>query len=263
VVTALTSFSRAQQTIRCESNDGRRNYCNADTRGGVTMVRQISGASCIQGNTWGYDGRGSWVDRGCRAEFQVGGGWNGGGGTIRCESNNGRRNYCSADTRGGVTMIRQISGASCIQGDTWGYDGRGIWVDRGCRAEFQVGRGWNGDGGGRGPWNPPVSNYPRVKVDTSGRGLYNGPYGNMVKITRGYVTTNTGQPSVGLSGPNFSLAFYGEVISSDGNRELTLQINRTDRGPANGTASARLNKDRNEVETISINGSGFNGSFSR
>ncbi len=59
-------------------------------------------------------------------------------GTITCSSDNGKRNYCAADTRGGVRLVRQISGSPCQEGSTWGYDSRGIWVDRGCRAEFGV-----------------------------------------------------------------------------------------------------------------------------
>jgi Protein of unknown function (DUF3011)/Ricin-type beta-trefoil lectin domain len=57
---------------------------------------------------------------------------------ITCASNNGSRVYCDANTSGGVLMLRQISGSPCRQGETWGYDRRGIWVDRGCRAEFEV-----------------------------------------------------------------------------------------------------------------------------
>jgi len=54
--------------------------------------------------------------------------------------NNGRRQYCEADVRGSVRMVRQFSRAACRQGETWGYDNRGIWVDRGCGADFEVGR---------------------------------------------------------------------------------------------------------------------------
>jgi Protein of unknown function (DUF3011) len=60
------------------------------------------------------------------------------GSPIRCESRNNGRNYCAADPRGGVTLVRQVSQAQCVQGRTWGFDARGIWVDRGCRADFQV-----------------------------------------------------------------------------------------------------------------------------
>jgi hypothetical protein len=150
------------QTIYCASDDGHRNYCNADTRGGVQMTKQRSGSACIQGQTWGYDNRGIWVDRGCRAEFITrrgngnnnnwngggnghggdnwhgGGNGNGGGQTIYCASDDGRRNYCSANTRRGVQLTKQRSGSACIQGRTWGSDSRGIWVDKGCRAEFMA-----------------------------------------------------------------------------------------------------------------------------
>ena len=62
-------------------------------------------------------------------------------GAIACASDDGRRTYCEADTRGGVRLVRQISDSPCQEGSTWGYDRRGIWVDRGCRAEFEVSGG--------------------------------------------------------------------------------------------------------------------------
>jgi len=62
---------RRDAVLRCSSDDGRRTFCEADTGRGVRMVRQISGSPCEEGRTWGYDRRGIWVDRGCRAEFEV------------------------------------------------------------------------------------------------------------------------------------------------------------------------------------------------
>ncbi|HLK68292.1 MAG TPA: RICIN domain-containing protein [Bryobacteraceae bacterium] len=59
---------------------------------------------------------------------------------ITCSSDDGRRKVCEVDTRGGVRLSRQISGSPCRENETWGSDRRGIWVDRGCRAEFEVGR---------------------------------------------------------------------------------------------------------------------------
>ncbi len=61
--------------------------------------------------------------------------------TVRCESREGRTQRCAVDTRGGVRLERQLSSAGCWQGDTWGYDRRGIWVSNGCRADFRVGSG--------------------------------------------------------------------------------------------------------------------------
>lgn len=59
---------------------------------------------------------------------------------VTCASNDGRRVYCDADTRNGVALIEQHSNVPCRQGSSWGYDRRGIWVDRGCRADFEVRR---------------------------------------------------------------------------------------------------------------------------
>lgn len=59
--------------------------------------------------------------------------------TVTCESKGGAYRSCSVDTRNGVRLSRQLSSQGCWQNDTWGYDRNRIWVDRGCRAEFQVG----------------------------------------------------------------------------------------------------------------------------
>lgn len=59
--------------------------------------------------------------------------------TITCESRKSSYQSCPVDTSGGVHLSRQLSSQGCWQGDTWGYDRNRIWVDRGCRAEFQVG----------------------------------------------------------------------------------------------------------------------------
>ncbi|MCR8526485.1 DUF3011 domain-containing protein, partial [Escherichia coli] len=67
--------------------------------------------------------------------------------TVRCESNNYRYQYCRVDTDNRVSLRRQRSSSACRQGDSWGYDRRGVWVDRGCGAEFRVGKDGRGDSG--------------------------------------------------------------------------------------------------------------------
>lgn len=62
---------------------------------------------------------------------------------LRCESRDGRYRYCSVDTDNRVSLTRQLSRQRCQLWSNWGYDKRGVWVDRGCRAEFRVGK----DGG--------------------------------------------------------------------------------------------------------------------
>jgi Protein of unknown function (DUF3011) len=132
------------QTVNCSSNDGRRNYCGQYGTRDIRLSRQISGSPCVEGQTWGVDRGGLWVDRGCRADFFVpDGGYGPPPGPpppqiITCSSNDGRRNWCDTGGRTEIRLNRQISGTPCVQGDTWGIDRRGLWVDRGCRAEFRV-----------------------------------------------------------------------------------------------------------------------------
>jgi hypothetical protein len=59
--------------------------------------------------------------------------------TVTCESKNNAYQSCPVDASSGVRLSRQLSSQGCWQNDTWGYDRNRIWVDRGCRAEFQVG----------------------------------------------------------------------------------------------------------------------------
>jgi len=58
------------QTVYCESGDNRRHWCREGINARVRLVRQRKGR-CIQGRTWGVDRAGIWVDRGCRADFEV------------------------------------------------------------------------------------------------------------------------------------------------------------------------------------------------
>ena len=134
-------------TVVCESRDGRRHRCAADTLGQITLGRQLTRRdNCVEGRTWGYDSKGIWVDRGCRAEFQIADN----GGTVRgrgpsqamrtvvCESNGSQRSYCRADARYGVQLTHQLSRTNCVLDQTWGSDRNGVWVSDGCRAEFSL-----------------------------------------------------------------------------------------------------------------------------
>jgi len=130
--------------------------------------------------------------------------------------------------------------------------------------------GWPGSPGYPGgpgyPGVPGIPNYPRVRVDTSGRGTYNSRSTGNVNITRGYVDSSGATPSVSLRGGNFRITLYGVVERSDGGG-FTMRITGSDRGDAGGTAQARLNRDRNEVDLITLGGrisrDDFSGNFNR
>src|ERR1700739_2949750 len=80
VFLVIPAFGAAQQSVTCEANNENRKYCGSYYPDQVRMERQISGSPCIQGQTWGVDRQGLWVERGCRAIFIIGGRWNGGPG---------------------------------------------------------------------------------------------------------------------------------------------------------------------------------------
>lgn len=133
------------QVLRCESSDGLRKLCAFDAHGDVQLVRQLSRSACVRNQSWGTNQRGVWVSQGCRAEFRIGGGYDDDEArndnreqVVRCESPRGARNQCRVDVRGGVRLLRQLSSAPCVEGRTWGRDRAGIWVTRGCRAEFEI-----------------------------------------------------------------------------------------------------------------------------
>lgn len=129
-------------SVTCESRQGRRESCRADTSGGLRLTRRLSSTACDLGRSWGFDHTGVWVDGGCRAVFELRPGFPQAASTVTCESRHGRKNSCRAETSGGVRLARQLSSSACEQGRDWGYDQTGIWVDGGCRAVFEVGGAW-------------------------------------------------------------------------------------------------------------------------
>lgn len=138
---ATTAFGRS---VVCESQNNGKASCPVDTSYGVQLVRQISESECVRGSGWGFDENGIWVDRGCRAEFVLGGDQRyapratPARAVVVCESQDNAMNRCPADTYYGVALARQISDSVCVRGVTWGYDASGIWVTGGCRAQFVV-----------------------------------------------------------------------------------------------------------------------------
>lgn len=57
--------------------------------------------------------------------------------TITCDSRDFDRVRCDISNKS-VRLKRQLSASSCREGRDWGYDKRGVWVDNGCEAEFEV-----------------------------------------------------------------------------------------------------------------------------
>jgi ribosomal protein L37AE/L43A len=125
--------------LTCESANGKRTQCTADTSGGVRIVRALSDAACGYKRQWGYDAKGIWVNGNCRAEFAVRGKPKAVVTTLACESHDAAKVQCPVDTRYGVALVRQLGDNFCVLGRTWDFDAAGVWVSDGCRAQFALG----------------------------------------------------------------------------------------------------------------------------
>lgn len=153
-----SAAERGDDWIRCESTGDKATYCKTHTTGRVELVKQLSRARCDQYDTWGSDddGGGIWVRNGCRAEFVVReeSGWGHGRhghhhkdhdeglsspAHVRCASQDWSYGHCEVDGRPhDARIVKQISKTRCERGDNWDIDRDGVWVDRGCEAEFEV-----------------------------------------------------------------------------------------------------------------------------
>jgi len=173
---ALAVFDHGE--VRVESKDGRYHSVRVSTGGYVRLVRTLSDAPCREGRNWGYDNGRIWVDDGCRAVFAFGredrrddqwnnGNWNNGrwdndrrddrrddgrwnngrwndnqrwnnySVVVRLQSRNGHRDSKSIANRD-ARIVRRLSDTPCREGYNWGRTPGRIWVDDGCRADFEV-----------------------------------------------------------------------------------------------------------------------------
>lgn len=154
--------------------------------------------------------------------------------SLKCESNDGRRNYCGNYNPNEITLDRQISDAACIAGRTWGVDRQGLWVDRGCRAYFRVDRfqggrpGYDRDGWWdrepNAPW-PPRGNWHGGRWEQGGACFYKDR-----NFGGSYFCMRRGEQRASLAG-------YGDDISSIrifGNARVIVFDGRDFRGPNAG-----------------------------
>jgi Protein of unknown function (DUF3011) len=165
---ALMGKTVAQTIIHCVSDDGGKNYCPADTSQGARLVKQRSSElPCTKGSSWGYDDKGLWVDKGCDADFALGPETapttEGGGIVLTCSSDGGKK-YCDANTGRGVRLVKQHGDTPCKQNSSWGYDGLGIWVDKGCSADFALGAAPQAPGSAGGAEGPSAKDATCLKA---------------------------------------------------------------------------------------------------
>lgn len=151
------SYSGAGQQVRCESWQYQPARCPMGGGGQAQLVQVIAG-NCVEGQTWGSDRFGVWVNGGCRAVFaSAGGGYSGPGGgypgggypgtgggypggqpiEVTCQSWQYQPASCPVGPARRADLV-ELLGGNCIQGRTWGLDRGAIWVNSGCRARFRA-----------------------------------------------------------------------------------------------------------------------------
>ncbi len=180
-----------------------------------------------------YEWRGGWSGNG-RDNDRDGRG-NYGVQSIYCGSDDGRRHTCPVNTSGSmVRLVSQKSGSNCVQGRNWGFNSTGIWVDRGCRADFEVGGRGNADGDNRG-------DYGRVNRP-NGRVNYSGPIMNRHSDKALDVTEQGMQDGADIQqwsfadqpNQNWEIVDLGNnevaIISRHSGRALTVQGSRDNNG---------------------------------
>lgn len=155
-----------ERIVQCVSRGDRREQCRADLAGmRFAEVDETGRTPCEAGRNFGYDDRGMWVDEGCGGEFLFRStdgrvaafdrasadraspyrdraaddtASPARGLIVACESLRDDYTHCEAPGILSARLLRQVGRSECVQGSTWGVDERGIWVDRGCRADFEV-----------------------------------------------------------------------------------------------------------------------------
>jgi hypothetical protein len=231
----LSRVNNVRNTNPRNNDDGSREFSyeamvNTRSRNNVNNVSGIS-----------YDWRGGWSNDGRNNDR---GGY-GGNRTqsIYCASDDGRRHTCPINTNGGtVRLVTQKSGSNCVQGRTWGVNNTGVWVDRGCRADFEVsgGRGYgiNDRDNDRRDNNATSGNAARP----NGRVSYSGPITNRRSERVLDVTEQSMQDGANIQqwsyadqpNQNWDVIDLGNnevaIVSRHSGRALTVQGGRDNNG---------------------------------
>lgn len=87
---------------------------------------------------------------------------------VECRSRNYSREHCRVPWRD-ARIVRQLSDTPCRRGDNWGMGRHGIWVDRGCAAEFAEAGGRHYRDRDDYGWRPPHGWNHRFRVGCESR----------------------------------------------------------------------------------------------
>jgi len=136
--------------FNCASKDHRYRECQLPIDGRARLVKRKSDAPCIEGSSWGQKGDRVWVDRNCRATFEVvrgGGGGGAGGRSVECRSEGGRYRECAIPRGYTARLVQDFTSGKCRSSGSWGTRDGVVWVNDGCKGRFELSRTGGGSGG--------------------------------------------------------------------------------------------------------------------
>ena len=141
-----------KRRLNCKSKRFKPNTCRvAGAIQSLKLRKQKSESACTLGISYGYRGESIWVSQGCEANFEVE--YKPGASVskpepwgsrdkkrkVSCSSKRNKRRTCSVDGPIDSLRLRKTkSNSPCVEGESYGFAGDRIWVDKGCRAEFEV-----------------------------------------------------------------------------------------------------------------------------
>ncbi len=165
MLAAPTAFAKDQRSAQneCRRELERRGYSVLETRNfrkdgdgwslemqardyrsrvswGTCFVENRSGDVSLHGFGWGGSDTGSTFD-------------------FYCASPDYKYRECQLPVTGRARLVKKKSDASCVEARDWGQRNGRLWVDHGCRGDFQVVR----QGGGAGTGEPVVAERACVK----------------------------------------------------------------------------------------------------
>ena len=159
-VAPVQADSKQQRSAQgdCQRELSRRGYTVLSTRN----YQQYKDGWSLELQARDYKGRTTWGN--CFVETRTGdvslygfgwggsGDWGGGGNnqpfTFYCASPDYKYRECQLPVNGRARMTKKKSDAPCVEGRDWGQRGDRVWIDHGCRGNFEVVRSGGGGGGG-------------------------------------------------------------------------------------------------------------------
>ncbi len=102
-------------SVTCSSSKDRRTECQIPAGSRVRLEEQLSRSDCVAGTSWGAFGEVLWVDRGCRAIFDLTPAPNWPEYTLNCGSDGGRRHECTLKEGGVAQLVNRLSKAPCSE----------------------------------------------------------------------------------------------------------------------------------------------------